>query len=76
MKQNTWIEISPDDPRVTVRIYRGPYGLWHVESAGLHSGRVLGTLREALRLLRSEGYLRVDIKRGGIQRPTYETRYL
>ncbi len=74
---NTWIDIDKDDPRAHVSIYRGPFGIWHVETGSLHSGRRLtDNLRTTLNLLRSEGYLKVSIKRGGTQRPRYETRYL
>lgn len=58
-----------------ITITRGAFGLWH-EAAARH-GRVFGgNLTAVLRTLRGEGYTRVHIHRGGVQRPKYETREL
>jgi len=57
-------------------IERGGFGFWHEQKRPM-LGRILtDNLRSTLSMLRSEGVATVHIKRGGSQRPRYETRTL
>ncbi len=57
-----------------VTIYRGPFGLWHVKE--VLPGFDGTNLRTACKSLKACGITTVHIKRGGAQRPWYETRTL
>jgi hypothetical protein len=71
------IDIDRDDPRATIRVeWGGKENGYIVTSPGPHRSRIVGTMRKACALLRAEGYLRLEIDRGGAQRRRIEVRYL